>query len=584
MNLKSLNLSIYKKKKDRFMRGIIFILLLIISLAGSAQNKYFATPVKIPIHLSASFGELRRNHFHTGIDIKTQGVTGIPVNSVADGFISRIVVSPTGYGNALYIDHPNGTTTVYGHLKRFRDDIQEYVKDIQYELKSFRIDIHVPRDSFPVLQNEIIAESGNTGSSGGPHLHFEIRDTKSEEPLNPLEFNFPVSDKTAPKIFSLLIVPLSETSHVNYGTSKKVYPVVFYDGKYHLSKNPVIPVYGQIGFAIRANDYFDNSWNKCGLYSLELYIDGTRHFLIRLDRLSFAQGRFINSYIDYEMYIEKRRRFQKTWVEPGNKLQNYYFLNDQGIFSVENENNHHIKMVLKDAYGNTSELNFNVKGNLRDIKTPVEPFTKKFEYNKENHWKSNHFQIDIPKGALYTDVNFHYREIPGTDFFSNVHVVNRNPVPLQKSATVKIKAHNLPEMLNSKALIVNVDTLTGRIYAIGGICKNGWMEGKISTFGNYAISVDSVPPTILPLSINNKNTLTEPNQIRFKIDDDLAGIDYYEGTIDGKWALFEYDLKRKQIRHAFDKKRFEMNKHHTLVLKVADKKGNITVYEATFRK
>ena len=566
------------------MKGIIFILLLIYTISGSAQNKYFATPIKIPIHLSASFGELRSNHFHSGIDIKTQGITGIPVNAAADGFISRIVVSPTGYGNALYIDHPNGTTTVYGHLSKFREDIQEYVRNIQYKNKSFRIDVAVPPDIFPVLQNEIIAESGDTGSSGGPHLHFEIRDTKTEEPLNPLKYNLPVSDKTPPRIFSLLVEPLSETSHVNYSTHKKVYPVVLYEGKYHISKNPVIPVYGKIGFAVQANDYFDNSWNKCGIYSLELFIDEVRHFSFQMDRFSFDKTRYINSFIDYEMYIDKNRRFQKTWIDPGNKLSIYKFVINRGIINVKDEKIHQIKIVLKDTYGNTSDLEFNVKGSFHDVKTPVEKFTSKFRFDEYNEWQNNQFQIEIPKGALYTNLNFQYKEIPSDDYFSAIHLVDKNTVPLQENAIVKIKTQNLPESLYSKALVVNVDTLNGKMYAAGGTFKDGWVGAKIGYFGNYAVTVDIEPPSIVPLSIKDKNTLTEPNQIRFKIDDDLAGIDTYEGTIDGKWVLFEYDLKNKLIYYTFDKKRFEMNKHHILVLTVTDNKGNSSEYEATFWK
>ena len=566
------------------MKEFLSIILIFYTITVFGQNEYFTPPVKIPIYLSASFGELRSNHFHSGIDIKTQGVTGLSVNAVADGFISRIVVSPTGYGNALYIDHSNGTTTVYGHLKKFREDIQEYVKNIQYQNKSFQVDINVPRNTFPVLQNEIIAESGDTGSSGGPHLHFEIRDTETEEPLNPLKYNFPVNDKTAPKIFSLLIEPLSEKSHVNYNTDKKIYSVVFYDGKYHISKNPVIPVYGKIGFAIQANDYFDNSWNKCGLYSLELFVDGERHFLFQMARFSFDKTKYINSYIDYETYINRKRRYQKTWVDPGNKLNNYDFLIDRGIIDINDEQLHHIQMVLKDAYGNTSELDFDIKGNFSDVKEPVEKFTKKFFYDEDNHWQSNHFKIDIPKGALYTDLNFDYKEISSNNFFSKIHIVDKNTVPLQKSATIQIKTENLPKSLFNKALIVNIDTMTNKLYAVGGTFNSDWAKAKISYFGNYAVTVDTIPPTILPLSITNKNTLTEPHQIRFKIDDDLAGIDSYEGTIDGEWALFEYDLKNKLITYKFDKTKFEMNKRHALVLIVTDNKENTTVYEATFWK
>ncbi len=563
---------------------ICIVLLLLTTITGIAQDNYYSTPLKIPLQLSASFGELRSNHFHSGIDIKTQGTTGLPVNAVANGFISRIVVSPSGYGNALYIDHPNGTTTVYGHLKKFRNDIQQYVRDIQYKNQSFKVDVAVPPGTFPVIQNEIIAESGNSGSSGGPHLHFEIRDTKTEEPLNPLKYNLPVNDKTAPKLFSLLIEPLSDKSHVSNSHSRKIYPVVFYDGKYHIKSNPVIPVYGNMGFAIQANDYFDNSWNKCGIYSLELYVDGIQHFQIRMDRLSFSQSRYINSYINYEMYVTQKRRYQKTWIEPGNKLSNYSSVVNRGIININDEKVHQVKMVLKDTYANTSELEFNVKGHHLKMKTPPQTATAFFNYNKENSWQTNDFQIDIPKGALYTDLNFQYKEIPDNDFFSAIHVVDKSTVPLQKSATIKIKSKNLPYSLNSKALVVSVDTLTRKISATGGLFKNGWVEVQTNYFGNYAVAVDTVSPTILPLSITNKNALTETSQIRFKIDDNLSGVSTYEGIIDGKWALFEYDLKNKLIFHTLDKTRFEMNKRHTLILKVTDNKENTAIYEATFWK
>src|SRR5690554_6952734 len=244
---------------------IIFLTLYSFSVFG--QTNEYTSPVKIPIFLSGSFAELRANHFHSGIDIKTQGVTGKPVYSVADGYISRIVVSPAGFGQALYIDHPNGTTSVYGHLESFRDDIAQYVKNIQYERESFRIDLQVPKDHFPVKQNEFVARSGNTGSSGGPHLHFEIRDTPTEEPLNPLHYSFPVKDNVPPGLYSLMVVPLNEFGHVDFQVQKKIYPLVYVNGKYQIRNNPVIRAYGLIGFGIQANDFFDGSNNRCGVYS-----------------------------------------------------------------------------------------------------------------------------------------------------------------------------------------------------------------------------------------------------------------------------------------------------------------------------
>ena len=224
------------------MKYLFNIISLFIVFQSFSQNNYYSAPLKIPLILSGSFAELRSNHFHSGIDIKTQGVTGLAVYSVAEGFISRISVSPTGFGNALYIDHPNGTTSVYGHLQNFRTDIEKYIKNLQYEKKSFKIDVNLPPGIFRIEKGEQIAKSGNSGSSGGPHLHFEIRNTSSEEPLNPLKYNFAVVDKTAPKIFSVLVKPLTYQSQVSNKNDAQKFPVVLYDGKYHLKNNPVISV------------------------------------------------------------------------------------------------------------------------------------------------------------------------------------------------------------------------------------------------------------------------------------------------------------------------------------------------------
>ncbi len=567
------------------MNKLFTLFLFFLITISYAQNEYYSSPVKIPILLSGNFAELRSNHFHSGIDIKTQGVTGFPIYSVADGFVSRIVVSPTGYGNALYINHPNGTTTVYGHLQSFRDDIAKYVKENQYLQISFKVDLKVLPGEFQIKKDDIIAKSGNSGSSGGPHLHFEIRDTKSENPLNPLKYNFDIKDTIPPKILSLMMTPLSDDSYVIDDTKKRRFPIVFYDGKYHIKNNPAVPGYGEIGFAIETNDYLNGSWNKCGIYSMQLTVDEELYFSHQLDQFSFAEGRYINSFIDYETYIDLERRFQKTWVEPGNKLSTYNYLKGNGAFKANGNSIHKIRIQLKDTYGNSSTLEFRVESKLREIAKEEEVFLEEFDYNSDNQFNTDDIQLEIPNGALYKNLKFNYKTMPvAPGYYSEIHVIHKNTIPLHKNAALKIRVKYLPRELESKALLVTIDDKTDKYWAAGGKFKDGWITSKIRAFGHYAVKIDTIPPTIKPLSIKTDNTLTESAQIRFKISDDLAGIEKIGGILDGKWALFEYDAKRKLITHKFDKERFTFNKKHRLILTVSDYKENETIYEATFWK
>ena len=566
------------------MKNILVFLLITLSVNAFGQKRFYSDPVKIPLVLSGSFAELRSNHFHSGIDIKTQGVTGIPVNSVADGFISRIVVSPSGFGRAIYIDHPNGTTSVYGHLKSFRDDIDNYVKNIQYERESFRVDLQVPVNQFEVKQDEYIGESGNSGSSGGPHLHFEIRDTKTEEPLNPLQFNFPVKDNTPPKIFSMMVVPLDENSHADYKPYKKSYPVVFYDDAFHLSHNPIIPVYGKVGFAIQTNDFFDESYNKCGVYSIQLKIDGELYYSHKMDRFAFHETRFINSHIDYAEYQRSKRRFQKTWLDPGNKLSIYENVRNNGIFEAKDGNIHHVRFELTDTYGNTSVLEFNVESKAATVQAKKKDIIRIMPYNRENHFRLGGIKVDFPENAFYTDIPFTYKKKSRPkDLYSEIHLVHSESTPIHASSYLSIKPENLEKSLQNKALLVKVDTTSGKFSSAGGEFRYGWVSGNIRSFGSYAVAVDTVPPKIIPLSLKN-GALSESSRIRFRISDDLSGIDKIEGLLDGKWALFEYDAKSDLITHYFDSSRFELKKRHQFLLKITDNKGNVNTYEASFWK
>ncbi|MDB4583114.1 M23 family metallopeptidase [Draconibacterium sp.] len=567
------------------MKIILTILIFLSSFFVFAQERYYTDPVKIPMLLSGTFAELRSNHFHSGIDIKTQGKSGFPVYAVADGFISRIVVSPSGYGKALYIDHPNGTTSVYGHLKNFREDIEKYVKIQQYNKKSFGIDTQVLPGTFPLEKNTVIAKSGNSGSSGGPHLHFELRDTRSEHPINPLKYNFSVTDKTPPRIFSLMVVPLNDTSHVNYQTKKRTYPVVFYEGSYFIKNNPTIPVSGKIGFAIKTYDYLDGTWNKCGVNSIQLTIDDELYFSYENEEFSFEESRYINSLIDYEKYINSRNRYIKTWIDPGNQLSIYSYSKNSGVLKTIKNNVYTVRIELKDSYENKSVLKFNIKSVPKKIMHQPKPVLEVFNYNDLNNFKTDEFELIIPKGALYKDLPFTYKTRPiPHGYFSDVHIVHKNTVPLHEYAQIKVKAKNLPARLESKTVLVLIGDISGEPEHAGGEFKNGWITSRINTFGHYAVKVDTLAPTIKPLSINNSTTLNESNRIRFKIDDDLSGIKKFEVTIDGQWALFEYDPRYQLITHYFDNERFELNKRHYLKLTVTDNKKNQSLYEATFWK
>jgi hypothetical protein len=386
-------------------------------------------------------------------------------------------------------------------------------------------------------------------------------------------------------VLSLLIAPLTNMSHINYETRKRRYPIVFYDGKYHIKNNPSIPVYGEIGFAIETTDYLNDSWSKCGIYSCQLTIDDELYFSNRLDEFSFAETRYINSLIDYETYIKLKRRFQKTWVEPGNKLSTYDFVKKNGTFKANKAGVHKIRIEIKDTYGNRSVLEFNVAVKPKNILKTQSAFTKEFGYNSDNIYKTDNFQLKIPKGALYSNLKFIYKTIPALfGNYSEIHKIHNNTVPLHTAVFVKIKVKNLPHKLEEKALLVVIDDKTGEYWAANGTFENGWISSEIKLFGTYTVKVDTVPPTIKPLSIKSKNTLTETTQIRFKVSDDLAGIKTIKGFLDGKWALFEYDAKQKLITHKFDKKRFDLNKEHLLQLTVSDYRNNEAKYEATFWK
>ncbi|MDA3818190.1 MAG: M23 family metallopeptidase [Prolixibacteraceae bacterium] len=563
------------------MREInLFLLVFFIQINVFSQLPEFTAPVDFPIVLNGNFGELRTNHFHAGIDIKTNGETGLPVYAIDDGYISRIAVSPSGYGKAIYIDHPNGYTSVYAHLDGFTDTVAKWVKKEQYRLKSYQVNLYPEKKQFEFNKGDLIAHSGNSGSSAGPHLHFEIRNTSNQNPVNPQNFNFGIEDQTNPVAENLFIYPLSDSSHVENSIKKKYYKLVFYDGAYHIKGKPTIDGFGKLGFGIDAIDHIDGNWSKCGIYQMEYWVDNQLVNAFQIDQLQYSKMRDINSHIDYEAAIKRNEKYHKTFIEPGNKLEIYKQTWNRGIFNFNDGKRHTVKIVFFDINMNSAKVEFTLRS-TKPVNHPELKTAAFFHYNEENKFSDDEIDVTLPSNALYNDLHFIYKKgktPPGA--FSSLHRVHRPFTPLDKAIDIAVKPVNLPEELNDKALLAYFDIKEGTYSAIGGEFTDGKVVSKTMTFGDICIVTDTISPKIDVLSFKN-NQLMEPNRIRFKIEDELSGIDKYNVYIDGGWILFSYDMKRDMLEYVFDE-HIEKGKTHQLKIEVKDNKNNRSSYETSF--
>lgn len=567
--------------------GILFIFFALFTTQLSAQqifsnNKYplmdFRPPLDItPPALAGSFGELRANHFHSGMDYRTNQREGYPVYAIADGYISRLRVQNSGFGLALYIVHPNGFTSVYGHLQRFNPKIAKEVKRIQYEKKSYEIDEFPNAQLIPVRKGDVIAYSGNTGGSGGPHLHFEVRDSKTEATINPQLFGFDIPDNVPPVIYSMYVYRLNKKPFNEY-TPKQYFQVAGASGNYRLNKVSTINLSGEVGFGIVATDRHSGASGLNGVYSIELEMDGKPVFTSALERFSFENSKAINSHIDYPTYLNTKRSIQKSFVDPGNPLQIYSNLVNSGRIDFSDGKLHQMKYTITDGKGNKSLLSFQVQADSKStIATPTAPAGVPYSYATVNEFNNEQIKVIIPKGSLYNDLNFMYKAsaMPETNAYSGIHQIHNNLTPLHTGFELWIKADALPEKYRNKAVIVN----TGRS-SQGGYFENGYVKAKPRNFGSFFISVDTIPPSVIPVNISEGKNMNGISKMSFKIRDNLSGIKSFNGFIDGRWVLMEFDTKTASLWHVFD----EQTKpgKHTLELIVTDMKDNNRNYSVTF--
>lgn len=566
------------------MRKLLFCLLfffLFINLSAQQNypTKYFRSPIEFRILLSGTFGELRSNHFHSGIDIKTDGIIGKNIYVIADGYVARISVSETGFGKALYIKHPNGYTSVYGHLSQFSDSINKYVRTQQYKREQFRIGLYPPAEMFVVKKGEIIAKSGNSGGSDGPHLHFEIRDSGTEIPINPLLFGYRVKDDIRPKITGFRLYPANEKSRINNKNQILDKKVKGSGLNNRLRKNDTIEVSGGIGFGIKTYDLLNDSYNRNGVYSIKLWIDTNLIYSHKVEKFSFSETKYINSLIDYAEYIENHQRYQRSIVDPGNKLSIYDGVIENGVYHFSDSSYHQFIYELKDVVGNTSKLTGVLKSMpfLDSIEEQVETGNNWFEFNSTNEFKTDSIELYFKKGSFYRSFNFNYEltESP-VNSYSKLHKIHTHKFPLHKSFEIRILPEHLPDSLRDKAMIAKV--VDEDLEAVGGAFKDGFVVGSASSFGDFTISLDTIQPEISALNIHNGKKITGYKYISFEIKDEFSGIRSYRATLNGEWILMEHDPKNDKLIYRIDD-RMKKGKNQ-IRLEVKDVKDNLAVYEA----
>jgi murein DD-endopeptidase MepM/ murein hydrolase activator NlpD len=574
----------FSMKKKYLLTLIVLFVKLNCFSQDSIPKNYFQPPLKIPLYLAGNFGELRSNHFHSGLDIKTQGRTGLKVYAAADGFVSRIKISPWGYGKTIYIDHPNGYTTVYAHLQKCKGNISKIVKQYQYETESWEIDWYPSDTLMKVKKDDIIALSGNTGGSGGPHLHFEIRETESEFPVNPLLFGFPIKDNIKPLIRSITLTPLNDTSYVNNKRKTQRFLVIGAAGSYKLKQATPIHAYGEIGIGIETIDKLNGNGNRNGIYSIELSKNTTTIYKSEMEKFSFDESRALNSLIDYELFLTKKIRFQRSFIEPNNQLKIYTKEKNNGIVHFSKNDKLAFKYIVKDSYKNSSTISFSVIGNYNKklvsnvLKASVDTI---FSYNDSNYFENQNITLGIPKDALYKDLALQYHiadTLKGA--ITPTYFIHNDFTPLHKPISISIKVGRLSEYLRTKALIVHFDRRK-KYYSKGGTWRNNFITAKSKAFGGFAVMIDTIPPKITPTNIFEHKNMAGNSTITVKIADNLSGIKSYRGTIDDKWVLMEYEAKKSKLFYTFDN--LPKGKHN-FELTLTDGVGNKSTVSIPFTR
>lgn len=531
---------------------------------------YFRPPLDIPMQLSGNFGELRPNHFHAGFDLKTNQKEGLNVYAIADGYVSRIKISTFGNGKCIYITHPNGYTSVYGHLQTTVGPIQDYVKKTHYKEKAYEIEMLLKPDELPVTKGQLIALSGNTGSSEGPHLHFEIRDTKTEFVINPIFFGFDqnIKDTKKPTLSSLYVYPLDNATVNQSKQPLLVNMALQKDGTYLAAK---VKTNGKIGFGINASDTDDVSFNKNGVFNVSAFLNGNQNYNYQFNTYSFDEMRYINAFIDYPRYKKTSQRVQKLFMKTPFALSIIKTDSLRGIISAVPNLTSNYRIEVSDYFGNSNSITVPIEYDLETPLVPSEPVTSKYfvRYNKDSNFEKDNMSVFFPAGTFYDDFNLNF------DVKNNKIYIHDDTVPVHSNFTITIKDTVYPESLKDKLYI-------GKGTSYNGTTRKGDVfTAKAKILGTYGLVLDTIAPVIKIAKPVEGKWISDQKKIEFTISDSLSGIKSYNGYLNGSWVLFEYENKNRKITHIFDDQ-YLTEGENFLKIEVVDNVGNSTIFETHF--
>jgi hypothetical protein len=562
-----------KKKKLAFL----IIALLTKSIIGQENypQNYFRNPLDVPIILAGTFGELRSAHFHSGIDLKTQQKEGLKVYTSAEGYVSRIKVSNWGYGKALYITHPNGYTTVYAHLKKFNKTIEKFVRNYQYKKEKEEVQLFPKKNELSVRADEIVAYSGSTGGFIAPHLHFEIRNTKTEKIINPMHFGLTPPDTKNPVIKHLRAYMFNDSSHVN--SSNIEIPISFKQTTTGIYKAENINAFGVIGFAINTYDRQDGALNKNGIYKLEMFVNGKKTFEHKVETFSFSESKFINLLIDYPFYAEHKRRYQKTYIVSENKLSTYSRTKEQGFIQIEDQLNYQVLIKVTDFVGNKSELTIPILGKKANPKIKKEKRKTPF-YIEKNAAKViviETIKLSFPKYTFYNNI---YLDISLKDSMISIH---KPIIPLNKSYTISFNVDKFSHEQRDKMYISHVQK--NKYY---NYCTTLKTDSTFTTYtrslGDYKLHSDRTSPIISHCSFYENQNLSSFRFFSIKVKDAVSGLKEYRGEIDGKWIKMELNVKTNILTYDFNDLKLKKGKH-SFTLIAMDNVGNTRTFASLFQ-